>query len=244
MVAKVHLQEWTWIGSGFRAWLQPLVHLANNPLSLLGVVVVTTATIFIIFLAPTIWGGTVENPYMGIVAFLMVPAIFIVGLLLIPLGIYLRRRRARREGTDLASFPPLDLRNADFRRLLIFVGATTIVNMVIVGQFAYGSVNYMDSVEFCGRDLPHGDAAGVLGLSELAALACGMREVPYRSGRRLVREKQTIRSRPGVRGYFQHLPETDTDAGPESASRARDLRDLPLAPEVRRRPAAGAQQVR
>ncbi len=137
--------------SGFRAWLQPLVHLANNPLSLLGVVVVTTATIFIIFLAPTLWGGTVENPYMGIVAFLMVPALFIVGLLLIPLGIYLRRRRARREGTDLASFPPLDLRNADFRRLLIFVGATTIVNVVIVGQFAYGSVNYMDSVEFCGQ---------------------------------------------------------------------------------------------
>jgi hypothetical protein len=137
--------------SGFRAWITPIVHLANNPLSLIGVVVVTTATIFIIFLAPTLWSGRVDNPYMGIVIFLLLPAIFVAGLVLIPIGIYLRRRKAKLQGVEPAAFPPLDLRNADFRRLLIFVGATTFVNIIIVGQFAYGSVNYMDSVEFCGE---------------------------------------------------------------------------------------------
>lgn len=137
-------------GSGFRSWLSPLVHLSNNVISLVGVVIVTTATVFLFFLAPTMWGGKVDNPYLGILIFMIMPAIFIAGLLLIPLGIYLRRRREQRTGTVMTSFPPLDLKNVDFRRLAIFIGVTTFANVLIAGHFAYTSVSYMDGVEFCG----------------------------------------------------------------------------------------------
>src|ERR1039458_9942835 len=76
-----------------RGWLSPIVHLSNNWISLTGVVLVTTTTIFWLFLLPiTLRGGT-ENPYIGILAFLTVPGPFFLGLFLIPLGIWRKRRR-------------------------------------------------------------------------------------------------------------------------------------------------------
>src|SRR5215472_803111 len=99
-----------------KGWLSPLVHLSNNWLSLAGVVVVTTATIFWLFLLPTTLRGEMRNPYNGILAF------FFVGLALIPLGIYLRNRRERSRGLYPATFPPLNFKNLEFRRLLVFIG--------------------------------------------------------------------------------------------------------------------------
>jgi nitrate/TMAO reductase-like tetraheme cytochrome c subunit len=128
-------------------WLRPLVYLSNNPVSLLGVILVTAAAVFWIALLPTLWSGEVGNPYEGIVLFMVLPAAFFLGLALIPLGIWMRRRR----GDVPEVFPPLDLKNPDFRRLVVFIGATSIVNLIIAGQLSYGAVNYMDSVEFCGQ---------------------------------------------------------------------------------------------
>ncbi len=133
------------------AQLSPLVHLSNNWLSLTGVVVVTTATVFWLFLLPTTMRGEVHNPYNGILAFLLLPALFFLGLILIPLGIYLRNKAEHRRGLYPADFPPLNLKNVEFRRLLTFVGVTTFANIVIASQLAYGAVSYMETVSFCGQ---------------------------------------------------------------------------------------------
>lgn len=138
-------------GSGFQEWLRPIVHLSNNPISLIGVILVTTAAIFLLSLAPAMWSGTASNPYMGILLFLALPAVFVTGLVLIPLGIALRRRRQQQTGGAPAALPTLDLKNPDFRRLIVFIALTTIVNLALVGQVGYGAVSYMDSVQFCGQ---------------------------------------------------------------------------------------------
>ncbi|MCL4401681.1 MAG: NapC/NirT family cytochrome c, partial [Acidobacteria bacterium] len=131
--------------------LSPLVYLSNNWISLTGVVVVTTATVFWLFLLPSTLGGLAHHPYIGILSFMIVPAGFFGGLLLIPLGIYLKQRSQRHHGIYPSHFPPLNLRNREFRRLLIFVAATTAVNVAIASQLTYGAVTYMDSVTFCGE---------------------------------------------------------------------------------------------
>jgi len=133
------------------AGLSPLVHLSNNWLSLTGVVVVTTATVFWLFLLPTTLRGEVHNPYNGILAFLLLPVLFFLGLVLIPAGIYARNKREHKRGLYPASFPPLNLKNLEFRRLLTFVGVTTFANIVIASQLAYGAVSYMETVSFCGQ---------------------------------------------------------------------------------------------
>ena len=134
-----------------RSWLTPLVYLSNNWISLLGVVLVTTATVFWLFLLPTTLGGETTNPYIGILAFLALPAPFFAGLVMIPLGMWLKRRRAGQAGIYPPEFPPLVWSNAELRKLVYFMSATTVVNIVIASQLSYGAVSYMDSVTFCGQ---------------------------------------------------------------------------------------------
>ncbi|PWU06856.1 MAG: cytochrome C [Terriglobia bacterium] len=134
-----------------RNWLSPLIHLSNNWLSLSGVITVTTATVFWLFLLPTTLRGGTENPYVGILAFLALPLPFFVGLLLIPLGMWLKRRREGYPGVYPPDFPALTWSNPELRKLAYFVGATTLVNIVVASQLTYGAVNYMDSVNFCGQ---------------------------------------------------------------------------------------------
>jgi hypothetical protein len=137
--------------SKLRRWLSPLVYLSNNWISLIGVVIVTAATVtWLAFLPITIRGG-VMHPYFGLVVYLLLPGIFIGGLLLIPIGIVWNRRRKRVKDEMPAAFPPLDPRNAELRKLALFIVVTTFLNIIIASQFSYSAVRYMDTVTFCGQ---------------------------------------------------------------------------------------------
>lgn len=134
-----------------RKWLSPLVYLSNNWISLLGVIIVTAATVtWLVFLPITMRGGTM-HPYFGLVVYLLLPGVFILGLLLIPLGIWWNRRQRLSRGQMPAEFPPLDPRSPELRKLVAFVGVTTFLNIIIASQFSYSAVNYMDSTTFCGQ---------------------------------------------------------------------------------------------
>src|SRR5215831_18626398 len=108
-----------------RGWLSPVIHLCNNWISLIGVVVVTTATIFWLFLLPITLRGETENPYIGILAFLTIPGPFFAGLAMIPLSSWLKRKREGRIGIYPPEFPPLNWKNFELRKLVYFIGATT-----------------------------------------------------------------------------------------------------------------------
>jgi nitrate/TMAO reductase-like tetraheme cytochrome c subunit len=133
-----------------REWLSPLVFFSNNWISLAGVVVVTTAAVaWLVFLPITLGNGRV-HPYLGIVAYLLLPALFVGGLVLIPIGIYLRRLRLRKKGEIPKEFQPIDPRNPELRRLALFIIVTTFLNIVIASQLSYSSVRYMETPNFCG----------------------------------------------------------------------------------------------
>jgi len=136
-------------GSRWRLLSAPLAHLSNNPISLTGVVLVTTAGVLWLFLLPTYLRGLVAHPYMGILLFLMLPGVFFAGLALIPLGIWLRYRRERKRG-PVEWTEPARWNMSDVRRIAAFVAVTTVANLVIGSQLTYRAVSYMDSVTFCG----------------------------------------------------------------------------------------------
>lgn len=134
-----------------REWLSPIVQLSNNPISLTGVVFTTTGAVLWLFLLPTMLTGSASHPYLGIATFLILPGVFFLGLALIPLGIWLRKRRDKRRGILPADPVVLDFRNPQFRRLVAFFLVTTVANVVIGAQFTYRAVSYMESVTFCGQ---------------------------------------------------------------------------------------------
>jgi len=135
----------------FRDWSQPIYFLGQNPVTLAGAVVTTsTALTTIAFWFYDIFLPGPPHPYIGLLVFLILPGIFVLGLLLIPLGIWLRRRSLRASGELPAVFPTIDLGMPVVRRTLEYVAVATVLNLLIVGTASYGGVQYMDSTSFCG----------------------------------------------------------------------------------------------
>jgi hypothetical protein len=131
--------------------VRPLWYLGNNRLSAFGVALATSSAItLIVFFAGDLVGLHV-GPYTGIIVFLILPAFFLLGLLLIPIGIWLRRRDHVRRGILPTEFPPVDPRDPRTRETVAFVGILTGVNLLILLAAAYRGVEHMDSVDFCGR---------------------------------------------------------------------------------------------
>jgi hypothetical protein len=115
-------------------------------LSLTGVALAITAVLSLLFVSPLREiRGHADNPYVGIVLFLAIPVLFFTGLALIPLGVYLSRRKIR-SGLAASDFD----RRAALRRLALFLGITTALNVAIGTQLTYRAVEHMDTAKFCG----------------------------------------------------------------------------------------------
>src|SRR5579862_2365460 len=91
--------------------------LTRHWLSLAGVALIATAAISMLFVEPHEFRGHGDNPYVGILVFLIIPFVFFAGLALIPLGVYLSKREIR---AGLAA-APFD-RKAALRRIVLFLG--------------------------------------------------------------------------------------------------------------------------
>src|SRR6201993_3971201 len=138
--------------STFKDWARLLFYLSQNTLSLTGVVLTTSSAITLIgfwmydFMLP----GP-PHPYVGILLFLILPGIFVFGLLLIPIGIVLRRRQLQQTEELPAIYPAVDLNTPVVRNSILFIGLATIVNIMIFGLASYKGVSYMDTTTFCGQ---------------------------------------------------------------------------------------------
>jgi hypothetical protein len=120
--------------------------------SVIGVFLTTMGAVLFLIVFLLDLFGLHTNPYIGIVFFLVFPAIFIVGLLLIPVGLWReRRRRLAGRAPSTLGWPRLDLNDPTQRRWTVFVIAATLLNVIIVSLASYRGIEYMDTVGFCGQ---------------------------------------------------------------------------------------------
>jgi len=133
-------------------WARLLYYLSQNTLSLIGVVLTTSSAITLIgfWIYDFILPGP-PHPYVGILIFLILPGVFILGLLLIPLGVYFRRRKLQAAGELPSVYPEIDLKTPMVRNGLLFIGFATLLNIMIFGFASYRGVSYMDTTTFCGQ---------------------------------------------------------------------------------------------
>jgi nitrate/TMAO reductase-like tetraheme cytochrome c subunit len=134
-------------------WLRPFLFFGNNPISLIGGAITSASALTLIgFWVVAIFGhGGSSNPYIGIIFDLCLPALFVLGLLLIPLGMWLRHRYLRALDRLPQIYPKIDFADPIFRRGIDFVIIATFINFVIVGTASYRGVAYMDTPNFCGQ---------------------------------------------------------------------------------------------
>jgi len=110
-----------------------------------GAVLTTSAALTMIgFWALEILFDRAVHPYAGIILFVVLPALFVFGLLLIPIGAWLARRREKARPAHL------DLSSPDLRVAGAWIALATVVNIVLLSAATYRGVVYMDSTQFCG----------------------------------------------------------------------------------------------
>jgi len=158
-------------------WIRPALFFGNNPISLAGGAITTASGITMIsYWLAELSGHLSDNPYLGIIFFLILPALFLLGLALIPVGVFLRRRKLQKAGQIPAAFPRIDLNDRIFRHGVDIVLVATIVNFLVVATASYHSAEYMDSPQFCGRSChvmaPEYTAYRISAHSHVACVEC------------------------------------------------------------------------
>ncbi|HON00852.1 MAG TPA: NapC/NirT family cytochrome c [Acidobacteriota bacterium] len=140
-----------------RIW-GPFLHmLGANWLTLFGASIATISGVAIIGFFLLGFFGLADSPYIALMALLILPAFFVLGLLLIPFGLWREKRRTRRSAvqdvveSELAPYPVIDFNQPHTRHLAAVVSVLTVVNVLIISLASYEGVDYMDSTEFCGE---------------------------------------------------------------------------------------------
>jgi len=139
------------LGNKLKELARLLFFNGDNWITILGVVLTTGAAITLV------WSWFLElasphavHPYVGMVLFVGLPMVFIAGLILIPIGILLRRASLKKAGHLPTVLPEIDFRSKHLHRVLYLVGGLTLLNVVLMGMATVKGVEYMDSSRFCG----------------------------------------------------------------------------------------------
>jgi nitrate/TMAO reductase-like tetraheme cytochrome c subunit len=106
---------------------------------------------FFFLLAIDLFAGH-PNPYVGILAYVIAPLFFIVGIFLTLLGALFRwrtRRRAVRAAEPLAI--KIDLSRPRDRKILAIFGTITVLFLFLSAVGSYQTYQLSESVQFCGK---------------------------------------------------------------------------------------------
>ena len=122
--------------------------LLRNPVSLAGIAlaIVGLANIFLFFLIDVI--AVKPSPYIGILAYMLSPAFFVLGLLLMLIGVLLERRK---KVVSTAFYPTIDLNDRTQRGAVVSFLTFLVVFVIVSAAGSYKAYEFSESVSFCGQ---------------------------------------------------------------------------------------------
>src|ERR1700722_10540313 len=120
----------------------------RNWLSLSGAVVATGSLFSFLFLFAIDLLAHNGNPYMGILAYVVSPLFFVLGVILWLLGAWIQRRRIR--GGALPHALTIDLSRPRDKRAMIGFIIGAVAFLLVSAMGSYNTYHYTESVNFCG----------------------------------------------------------------------------------------------
>jgi hypothetical protein len=133
---------------------KPPILLWNNYISIFGLYVAMLGVILLVTFGLFSVVSPSANPYVDIVGYLALPGILVAGLVIVPLGMLLKRWRLRRRDPTqrtTARLPHVDLNDPrQLRAAKVFLGSTVMI-LPVVGVSGYHGYHYTDSSEFCAK---------------------------------------------------------------------------------------------
>jgi hypothetical protein len=126
--------------------------LFRNYISFAGAVIVAASLASIILLFLIEFTKAADNPYLGIVTYIILPAFLTFGLVIIVAGMLVeRRKRKRSPDSHIAAYPRIDLNDPRQRRIAFSLVAVSFVFIFMSAFGSYRAYEYSESVEFCGK---------------------------------------------------------------------------------------------
>jgi len=127
--------------------------ITGNVISLIGTLMMVLSLLFIAALLVMQAMGFEGGAYLGIITFVVLPVMFLLGVAVVPLGIWLQHRREARaaaEGRPVGHLPIIDLNKETTRGVLLGFTALAVPIIAVAAGLTYKAVHFMDSTEFCG----------------------------------------------------------------------------------------------
>lgn len=126
--------------------------LFRNYISFAGALIVTAAVVSILLLFLIELTQRSDNPYLGIVTYIILPAFLAFGLIVIVIGMVIERRRRRRSpDSAIPEYPKIDFNEPRQRRLAITLTTLAFIFVCASAFGSYRAYEYTESVEFCGE---------------------------------------------------------------------------------------------
>ncbi len=133
------------------SWGHLITSIWRTPLGLLGVAVVTVSVTLMVIGLVVDFAGLVDNPYFGVLCYVLLPMGMVLGLLLLPLSAYLRRRHWFRSSLAAdASHLQINLSKPRHRKYLVGFTVVGVINMSFLMFIGYEGYHFTDSPYFCG----------------------------------------------------------------------------------------------
>ena len=132
-----------------RSWWEQIKASCKTPLGMIGVGITTAFFVLSTLGLIAHAAGMVKNPYATIMTVLLFPAGMLFGLLLIPLAMFMGRRKMFAGSLTREGFT-IDLGNALHRQVIILLLVLTVVNIALFATVTYEGYHFMDTTTFCG----------------------------------------------------------------------------------------------
>jgi hypothetical protein len=121
-----------------------------NGITLAGAALAALALGLIVFMVILETTAEDHNPYVGIVAFIILPAFLVLGIAIGIFGVLRQQRRRRLGLPSTERLPQIDFNNPTHMRATIVIGIGGVLFAAMSGFGSYKAYEYTESDEFCG----------------------------------------------------------------------------------------------
>lgn len=135
--------------NGDFTWQEKVGLSAKTPIGLFGIALTTVCfTLTVLGLLGHIT-GLIENPYAAIVTFVVFPSGACLGLFLIPISSYLRRKKWFKDNINKGNVI-IDFGKKSHRRTAVLFLVLSVVNLAVFSLVIYEAYHFTESDFFCG----------------------------------------------------------------------------------------------
>ena len=122
----------------------------RNWITIIGLLIasINLLLIILLFLISTIFNKNDTN--LGLFIYIILPGFLLLGLIMIPAGVLISRRRITSTREEKKRLPAIDLNNPRHRKAFIAFTAATLIILFLSTYGSFEAYHLTESVEFCG----------------------------------------------------------------------------------------------